>query len=142
LDFPGWESQEAISLEKQLIMLGNQSIMAFVPTTDAVRARSFYEKTLGLIVVGEDAYGIMFDANGVRLRISVVRELTPAPFTILSWVVADIRSMVSALADRGVVFERYGFLELDELGVWASPDGAKVAWFKDVDGNVLSVAEL
>ncbi len=123
-------------------MLGNQSIMAFVPTTDAFRARSFYEKTLGLTVVGEDAYGIMLDANGVRLRISVVRELTAAPFTILSWVVADIRSMVSALADRGVVFERYGFLEQDELGVWASPDGAKVAWFKDVDGNVLSVAEL
>jgi hypothetical protein len=122
-------------------MLGNQSIMALVPTTDSGRARPFYEKTLGLKVVGEDAYGIMFDANGVRLRMSVVRELTPAPFTILSWVVADIRAMVKSLVNQGVVFERYGFFEQDELGIWAAPDGTKVAWFKDVDGNTLSVAE-
>lgn len=124
-------------------MLGNQSIMAFVPTTDALRARSFYEKTLGLKVVGEDAYGIMFDANGVRLRMSVVgKNSKPAPFTILGWVVVDIRAMVAALVGRGVVFERYGFVEQDELGVWEAPDGAKVAWFKDVDGNTLSLAEL
>lgn len=122
-------------------MLGNQSIMAFVPTTDAGRARPFYEKTLGLKVVGEDGYGIMFDANGVRLRMSVVRELTPAPFTILSWVVTDIRSMVKSLLNQGVVFERYGFFEQDDLGIWAAPDGTKVAWFKDLDGNTLSVAE-
>ena len=117
--------------------------MAFVPTTDAGRARPFYEKTLGLKVSGEDEYGVMFDANGVRLRMSVVGgEFKPAPFTILSWVVSDIGPMVQALGSVGVIFERYGFLEQDELGVWASPDGAKVAWFRDTDGNVLSVAEL
>jgi catechol 2,3-dioxygenase-like lactoylglutathione lyase family enzyme len=117
--------------------------MAFVPTADAGKARPFYETTLGLKVVGEDPYGVIFDANGVRLRMSIVGgELKPAPFTILSWVVSDIRSMVMALGTRGVVFERYGFPEQDELGVWTSPDGAKVAWFKDTDGNVLSVAEL
>jgi catechol 2,3-dioxygenase-like lactoylglutathione lyase family enzyme len=123
-------------------MLGNQSIMAFVPTTDAGRARPFYEKTLGLTVVGQDDYGVMFDVNGVRLRMSVVGgEFKPAPFTILSWVVADIGAMVKALGSKGVVFERYGFFEQDELGVWTAPDGAKVAWFKDLDGNTLSVAE-
>jgi hypothetical protein len=72
---------------------------------------------------------------------SVVRELTPYPFTILSWVVADIRSMVKSLVNQGVVFERYGFFEQDDLGIWAAPDGTKVAWFKDLDGNTLSVAE-
>ena len=59
--------------------------------------------------MSEDGYGVMFDANGVRLRMSVVRELNPAPFAILSWVVVDIRAMVKALGAKGVVFERYGF---------------------------------
>jgi catechol 2,3-dioxygenase-like lactoylglutathione lyase family enzyme len=124
-------------------MLGNQSIMAFVPVTDASRARPFYEKTLGLKVVGEDPYGVMFDANGVKLRMSVVgSELKPAPYTILGWVVADIRSMIPVMESKGVVFERYDFMEQDEMGVWTSPEGAKIAWFKDVDGNILSIAQL
>jgi catechol 2,3-dioxygenase-like lactoylglutathione lyase family enzyme len=124
-------------------MLGNQSIMAFVPVVDAGRARSFYEKTLGLKVVSEDPYGIMFDANGVTLRMSVVgSELKAAPYTILGWAVADVRSMVETLRSGGVVFERYDFMEQDEWGVWTSPEGAKIAWFKDVDGNILSLAQL
>ena len=124
-------------------MLGNQSIMAFVPVVDAVRARPFYEKTLGLQVVNEDHYGIMFDANGVKLRMSVVgSELKSAPYTILGWAVADIQAMVKTLQSRGVVFERFDFMEQDESGVWTSPEGAKVAWFKDMDGNILSLAQL
>jgi catechol 2,3-dioxygenase-like lactoylglutathione lyase family enzyme len=124
-------------------MLGNQSLMAFVPVTDAGRARPFYEKTLGLKVVSEDPYGVMFDANGVSLRMSVVgTELKPAPYTILGWGVADIRSMIPVLEGKGVKFERYDFFEQDELGVWTSPEGAKIAWFKDPDGNTLSLAQL
>jgi catechol 2,3-dioxygenase-like lactoylglutathione lyase family enzyme len=124
-------------------MLGNQSMMAFVPVTDAGRARPFYEKTLGLKVVGEDPYGVMFDANGVKLRMSVVgSELKPAPFTILGWAVPDIRAMIPAMESKGVKFERYDFFEQDDLGVWTSPEGAKIAWFKDPDGNTLSLAQL
>ena len=117
--------------------------MAFIPVTDAGRAKPFYEKTLGLKVVSEDPYGVMFDANGVALRMSVVgSELKPAPFTILGWTVTDIRAMIPALESKGVVFERYDFFEQDELGVWMSPEGAKIAWFKDPDGNTLSLAQL
>ncbi|HET6252819.1 MAG TPA: VOC family protein [Puia sp.] len=124
-------------------MLGNQSIMAFVPTVDAGRARPFYEQMLGLKVVGEDPYGVMFDANGVLLRMSVVgAEFKPAPFTIFGWAVKDVRAMADALVERGVSFERYGFIEQDKWGVWTSPDGAQIAWFKDVDGNTLSLAQL
>ncbi len=124
-------------------MLGRQSLMAFIPVTDAVRAKPFYEKTLGLKVVGEDPYGVMFDANGVSLRMSVVgKELKPAPFTILGWSVADIRAMIAELESKGVRFERYDFFAQDELGVWISPEGAKIAWFKDPDGNTLSLAQL
>ncbi|HLI94008.1 MAG TPA: VOC family protein [Puia sp.] len=123
-------------------MLADQDIMAFVPTTDPVRGRAFYEGVLGLKVTDEDPYGIMFDANGTRLRMSVVGELVPAPYTILSWVVKDVRSVVRALQGKGVAFERYGFMEQDEWGVWRSPEGAQIAWFKDPDGNTLSVAEL
>ncbi len=117
--------------------------MAFIPVADAGRAKPFYEKTLGLKVVGEDPYGVMFDANGVTLRMSVVgSELKPAPFTILGWSVADIRAMIRTLESKGVVFERYDFFQQDELGVWTSPEGAKIAWFKDPDGNTLSLAQL
>ncbi|HUB60147.1 MAG TPA: VOC family protein [Puia sp.] len=124
-------------------MLGNQSLVAFVPVTDAGRARPFYEQTLGLKVTHEDSYGVMFDANGVKLRMSVVgSELKPAPYTILSWLVPDIRAMIPAMESKGVKFERYDFFEQDELGVWTAPEGAKIAWFKDPDGNTLSLTQL
>jgi len=124
-------------------MLGNQSLVAFVPVTDAGRARPFYEQTLGLKVTHEDSYGVMFDANGVKLRMSVVgSELKPAPYTILGWLVPDIRAMIPAMESKGVKFERYDFFEQDELGVWTAPEGAKIAWFKDPDGNTLSLTQL
>jgi predicted enzyme related to lactoylglutathione lyase len=122
-------------------MLGKQQLMAFVPTTDAGKARPFYERILGLAVQREDAYGITFDAHGVELRMSIVPELKPLPFTILGWVVEDIESMMGVLGQKGVIFERYSFLEQDAAGIWSAPDGTKVAWFKDPDGNTLSLAQ-
>ena len=80
--------------------------------------------------------------NGVMLRITAVKDLKPAGFTILGWKVDDIRSAVSAIKARGVTFERYPGMEQDELGIWTVPGGsAKVAWFRDPDGNVLSLSE-
>lgn len=126
---------------KTIVMLGNQDIMAFVSTADAGKARPFYEEVLGLTVTRTDPYGIQFDANGVRLRMSFVNGLKPASYSILCWVVADIGSMLAALAARGVVFEKYDGLAQEESGIWSAPDGTKVAWFKDPDGNVLSLAQ-
>jgi catechol 2,3-dioxygenase-like lactoylglutathione lyase family enzyme len=125
-------------------MLGSMDIIAFVPTRSPKKARPFYEKTLGLRFVSDDKFALVFDANAVMLRVvdvSGVPAFKPAPFTILGWSVSDIATTVKSLRKKGVEFERYEGMQQDRLGVWSSPSGAKVAWFKDPDGNVLSLTE-
>jgi hypothetical protein len=75
------------------------------------------------------------------LRVTVVNELSPAPFTVLGWQVANIAIAVRSLREAGVEFQRFPGMPQDELGIWSSPGGARVAWFKDLDGNVLSVSQ-
>jgi catechol 2,3-dioxygenase-like lactoylglutathione lyase family enzyme len=122
-------------------MLGSNHIVAFVPTTDSNKARAFYEGVLGLKFVDDDGFALVLDANGIMIRVAKVQPFTPAQFTILGWQVSGIEKMVAGLQAKGVRFERYGFLKQDELCVWTAPGGSKVAWFKDPDGNVLSVSE-
>jgi catechol 2,3-dioxygenase-like lactoylglutathione lyase family enzyme len=125
-------------------MLGSMDIVAFVPTRNRKKARPYYEETLGLSFVSDDQFALVFDANGVTVRVvdvSTVPGFAPAPFTILGWSVGDISKTVQGLAKKGVKFERYPGMQQDKIGVWTSPSGAKVAWFKDPDGNVLSVTE-
>jgi catechol 2,3-dioxygenase-like lactoylglutathione lyase family enzyme len=122
-------------------VLGSLNIVAFVPTRDAEKARAFYEGVLGLRFVKDDGFALVLDANGIMVRVAKVQQFNPAQFTILGWEVSEIEKVVSRLGERGVVFERYGFLKQDELGIWTAPTGEKVAWFKDPDGNVLSVSE-
>ena len=122
-------------------MLGSTQIMAFIPTVDTQKARAFYEGTLGLRFVSDDGFAAMLDANGIMVRVTKVKEFKPADFTILGWQVLKIEKVVSALAEKGVRIERYGFLKQDELGIWTAPTGDKVAWFKDPDGNTLSVSQ-
>jgi len=119
----------------------NAKLISFVATRDAAGARKFYETALGLRCVSEDAFAIVFDAGGTMLRVQKVNELTPANYTALGWEVADIAARIQKLSKKGVQFERFPGLPQDELGVWTSPAGAKVAWFKDPDGNVLSLTE-
>jgi len=121
-------------------MLGSINIVAFVPTKDAEKAKAFYVGVLGLRFVKDDGFALVLDANGIMIRVAKA-EFTPAPFTILGWQVADIEKMVAGLQAKGVHFERFGFFEQDALGIWTAPSGDKVAWFKDPDGNVLSVSE-
>jgi catechol 2,3-dioxygenase-like lactoylglutathione lyase family enzyme len=122
-------------------MLAHSPIIAFVPTKDAARARSFYEETLGLRFVSEDQFAIVMDANGTMIRIVSVGDFAPFPFTILGWQVEDIHQVVARMTDKGVMFARYSFLEQGTDGVWDAPGGAKVAWFSDPDGNTLSVSQ-
>ena len=122
-------------------MLGSNKIVAFVPTRDSAQARAFYEGTLGLKFVTDDGFALVLDANGIMIRVAKVPEFKPAQFTILGWEVLDIESTVSDLAKEGVRFEKYGLPGQDERGIWSAPGGAKVAWFKDPDGNVLSVSQ-
>lgn len=122
-------------------MLGSADIVAFVPITDAGRARAFYEGALGLRFLQDDGFALVFDANGVILRLVRLQQLTPAQYTILGWQVKRIEELVRQLQARGVQFERYGFFKQDDLGIWTAPGGDKVAWFKDPDGNTLSLSE-
>jgi len=123
-------------------MLGTTNIIAFVPTTDAARSRAFYEGVLELRFVNDDGFAMVLDANGIMIRVAKVgKDFSPAQFTILGWQVSGIEKVVAGLRSKGVQFERYGFLKQDELGIWTAPTGDKVAWFKDPDGNVLSVSE-
>ncbi len=122
-------------------MLSSEKLVAFVSTTNADRARAFYRDTLGLRLVSEDPFALVFESNGAPLRVALAKEVTPAPYTVLAWDVKDIRSTVSELKKSGVTFEIFGFFKQDELGIWTAPDGTQVAWFKDPEGNILGVAQ-
>ncbi|MFN0101152.1 MAG: VOC family protein [Bryobacteraceae bacterium] len=123
-------------------MLGSYDLVAFVLTNDAARAKTFYGETLGLKFVSQDDYAVVFDANGTMVRVTIVSGHTPTEHTALGWNVPDIAVAAADLVKAGVKFAKYSFLEQDELGIWSSPDGmAKVAWFKDPDGNVLSISQ-
>ncbi len=116
--------------------------VAFIPTRNAAAARAFYEQTLGLTFVSDDDFALVFRVGPAQQMLRIVKtpEYTPFPFTLFGWQVTDIHSTVAELSARGVEFLRFSFFEQSLDGVWTAPDGAKVAWFKDPDGNTLSVS--
>jgi catechol 2,3-dioxygenase-like lactoylglutathione lyase family enzyme len=116
-------------------------IVAFVATQNAKKAQAFYADKLGLEFVSDDGFALVFNIKGTMLRIARVQDFTPAPFTVLGWQVEAIEQTVADLNAKGVVFERFPGMSQDHLGIWAAPGGAKIAWFKDPDGNVLSVSQ-
>ncbi len=121
--------------------LAKYEIVAFVAIRDPDRAIAFYRDRLGLsLAKDERPFAIVFDAHGIMLRLAITPDAKPIPGTVLGWRVPDISAAVREVTSAGVEFERYPFLQQDELGVWSSPSGAKVAWFKDPDGNVLSLS--
>ena len=122
-------------------MLGNASLVAFVATADAAKALAFYRDVLGLQLVSDTPFALVFNANGAVLRVQKVQKVIVSGYTALGWDVADIAATVRNLGARGVVFERFAGLEQDAVGIWRTPDGSQVAWFRDPDGNLLSVAQ-
>jgi catechol 2,3-dioxygenase-like lactoylglutathione lyase family enzyme len=122
-------------------MLQYAALVAFAATTDSRKAADFYGRILGLRIRYEDEFALSLDAAGVELRLQKVGELTPQSFTTLGWHVSDIADVLRGLAEQGVVPERYPWLSQDAAGIWRAPSGAAVAWFKDPDGNLLSVAQ-
>jgi hypothetical protein len=97
---------------------------------------------LGLRLVSEDAHALVVDAAGTKIRVPLVADIKIAPYTVLGWVVQDIVQSVKELEARGVSFERIPNIGQDDLGIWTAPGGiAKVAWFRDPDGNMLSVTQ-
>jgi catechol 2,3-dioxygenase-like lactoylglutathione lyase family enzyme len=122
-------------------MLAGARIMAFVATTDAERAKAFYGQTLGLRLIADEPFALVFDSQGTLLRVSKVSAFVPAAFTVLGWEVPELRTSAAALAERGVSFERFAGFQQDELGLCTFPDGTQVAWFRDPDGNLLSLTQ-
>jgi catechol 2,3-dioxygenase-like lactoylglutathione lyase family enzyme len=122
-------------------VISEQPIVAFVPSTDLGRSRRFYETVLGLPVVSEDDFAVVVGTAAGTLRITNVGpHLAAQPFTVLGWQVADLDREVDLLVEHGVQFLEVPGLPQDERAVWTAPDGARVAWFKDPDGNTLSLA--
>ena len=121
-------------------MLTTFPLNGFVRITDSTRARQFYEQVLGLAFDYENPYVTVFRSGDTQIIAQHMDQVVPIAATVLGWEVKDIEKVVATLRDRGVVFERYQGMEQDDLGIWKSP-GGKVAWFKDPDGNILSVSE-
>jgi len=122
-------------------MLESAQTVAFVGATDLDRAHEFYGGALGLPLVEHTELANVYDAGGTPLRVTRVEAPAGAGYTILGWVVSDIGGAVAALAAKGVAFERYPGLVQDEDGVWTAPGGSLIAWFRDPDGNILSLQE-
>ena len=123
-------------------MLATSKMVGFVGVRDAERAKAFYRDTLGLkLVLEELPFALVFDCDGTALRVTLVREVAAAPYTVLGWAVTDIKATASQLTAAGVKFQRYPQMQQDELGIWTAPGGARVAWFQDPDGNLLSISQ-
>jgi catechol 2,3-dioxygenase-like lactoylglutathione lyase family enzyme len=122
-------------------MLASSKIIGFVPTKDSVKARGFYEGILQFQFVSDDMFALVMRAGETMLRIGKVQDFTPAPYTVLGWEVSNIEEVAKWLQKRGVTLEKFPFVQDKELGIWTTPNGDKVAWFRDPDGNVLSVSQ-
>jgi catechol 2,3-dioxygenase-like lactoylglutathione lyase family enzyme len=123
-------------------MLSTAKPIAFIPTRDADRARPFFETTLGLRFLSDDGFALNFQADAVLLRVVRVGDFSPQIFTIFGWHVPDVEAAVADLNSRGVQFLRIHGMDQSPSGIWTAPGGAaKVAWFKDTDGNTLSVSQ-
>jgi catechol 2,3-dioxygenase-like lactoylglutathione lyase family enzyme len=122
-------------------MLAAAKLVGFVPTKDYEQARGFYEGKLGLEFVSQDQFALVVRSGEHKIRIAKIPNFTPLQGTILGWEVADIEKAAVWLHERGVATEKFPFVQDQKLGIWSAPGGDKVAWFKDPDGNILSLAQ-
>ena len=123
-------------------MLKLAKIVCFVATAKPAAAKKFYRDVLGLSLVEDSPFAIVFDLNGTMLRVQKVQNVAPAGYTALGWEVDDVQAAVKKLTMKGIRFERYPGMDQDKLGVWSAPSGARVAWFTDPDGNILSLTQM
>jgi catechol 2,3-dioxygenase-like lactoylglutathione lyase family enzyme len=126
----------------QPFTLAKSYIVGFVPISNVNAAKDFYGGTLGLELVSEELpFALVADANRIMLRLAITPEHAPSRGTVLGWRVPNIAAAVEGLSAAAIRFEKYDFLPQDETGIWATPTKARVAWFQDPDGKLLSVSE-
>lgn len=116
-------------------------MIGFIVTAKPAEAIGFYRDQLGFRLVADDRFALVFDANGTMLRVVKAQEFTPQQGTVLGWEVSDIEAAVAELESSGISFNRYPGLSQDRRGIWSVPNGDRVAWFSDPDGNVLSISQ-
>ncbi len=122
-------------------MLGSAKVNVLIGTTRPDAAKTFYQDTLGFKFITDDTFALVFDANGTPIRVSRVPAVIPSTYAVLGFQVTDIVAAIDGLTPKGVKFERFGFFQQDERGIWSAPDGTKVAWFRDPDMNMLSLVQ-
>lgn len=122
-------------------MISSGKLMGFLATHDYERAKQFFVGKLGAKFVSQDQFALAVEIGGHQIRVVKIPDFAPVKWTVLGWEVTDVTATVKWLAERGVSTEKYPFVADKELGIWEAPSGAKVAWFKDPDGNVLSVSQ-
>jgi catechol 2,3-dioxygenase-like lactoylglutathione lyase family enzyme len=122
-------------------MLGHERLVGFVATAVASQSQAFYENTLGLRLLESTPFALVFDAGSTTIRVQKVPSVVASGYTVLGWQVSNIARTVEELRARGVTFQRYEGMNQDDAGIWRTPDGSQVAWFKDPDGNTLSITE-
>jgi catechol 2,3-dioxygenase-like lactoylglutathione lyase family enzyme len=117
-------------------------LVAFLPAADYGRARSFYVDQLGCEFISQDQFALVLRSGGNMVRITKIDNFKPGPHTVLGWEVSDIERAVAELVGKGIAFEKYPWVQDDSgRGIWTAPGGDRVAWFKDPDGNVLSLSQ-
>ncbi len=120
-------------------MLSSAPIVGFVLTSDSGASRAFYIDKLGMEFVDEDEFALVLRCGGNIIRASKTAKFEPARHTVLGWVVEDLEATAHWLTDRGVELQKYPWIQ-DPSGIMTFPNGSKVAWFTDPDGNVLSIS--
>jgi catechol 2,3-dioxygenase-like lactoylglutathione lyase family enzyme len=123
-------------------MLASSVLQTIVWTSRIAEAERFYSDILALPLKGKSHGALIYDVGGSDLRVSPVPSTQPSAHTVLGFAVTNVRAIVELLAERGVRFERIAGFSHDSAGVLTTPDGAQVAWFRDPDGNLLSVVQL
>jgi catechol 2,3-dioxygenase-like lactoylglutathione lyase family enzyme len=122
-------------------MLASARIQTLVWTADKARAQAFYTETLGLPYQGESFGALLYRIGNGELRVSPVPSTTPSEHTVLGFAVDNLDEIADELGRRGLTAERFAGFNHDQRGVWTAPDGTKVVWFRDPDGNLLSVVQ-
>ena len=123
-------------------MLANSKLQTIVWTSRIAEAERFYRDVLGLPLRTRSDGALVFNVGGGSLRVSPVPSTAPSEHTVLGFAVDDADAVVANLSARGVTFERFEGLPQDSNGILTTPDGARVAWFRDPDGNLVSIVQV
>src|SRR5262245_48730179 len=121
--------------------LSNYDPLTSSQTVHPEKAKAFYGDVLGLTLVEDSPVAIVFRSGRTSVRVQKVKSFSPFPVTAPGWEGPDIRATMQQPADKGVVFQRDQGMKQDELGIWLTPGGSQVCWFKDPDGNILSLSQ-